>query len=362
MSATIQHRQVKSVAPANRFIPALFFTFLGFASGASAVDIGDIRYSLNIDTKTATAEGLVTRPATDFTLTIPGTVTDNSVTYSVTALGDFAFSGGECRTDSNTGCITSLALPEGLRIIPKYAFSQNSLAKITIPESVTTIGLYAFYNNDITELVIPDNVISISEEAFRANPLQTLIIGKGATTIERHAFYDNKLSSVYFRGNYSSSIQNNIFDINDGDDPIETVFACDSATGWDDVFFIDGRRDSKISVTLRSCAPVAPTITSAAPTDSRIVLVVAANRNGFGTDVTRFRASCTDGTNTFASSSSTSPVTVFGLTNGVSYTCTVTATNSDGTSLASVATDSIVAGEQEIANGLPIWLLYEATK
>ena len=62
----------------------------------------------------------------------------------------------------------------------------------------------------------------------------------------------------------------------------------------------------------------------------------------------------------FTSTSTSSPITVSGLTNDVAYTCTVTATNSVGTSSASAATAPITP--EETSTGLPIWLLYQATQ
>ena len=79
-----------------------------------------------------------------------------------------------------------------------------------------------------------------------------------------------------------------------------------------------------------------------------------------GASVINLVATCTDGANTFTGASTSSPITVSGLTNDVAYTCTVTATNSVGTSSASAATDPITP--EETATGLPIWLLYQATQ
>jgi hypothetical protein len=61
-----------------------------------------------------------------------------------------------------------------------------------------------------------------------------------------------------------------------------------------------------------------------------------------------------------SASGDSSPITVAGLTNGQAYSCTVTATNSVDTSSAS----SAVSGtpEEFTPSGLPVWLLYEATK
>ena len=106
-------------------------------------------------------------------------------------------------------------------------------------------------------------------------------------------------------------------------------------------------------------APSAPLITSIDYEDGKITLNVSVSNNG-GAKITLYDATCTDGTNIYTGTSTSSPITVSGLTNGVAYTCTVTATNSVGTSSASAATDPITPEEQ--VGGLPIWLLYQATQ
>ena len=105
--------------------------------------------------------------------------------------------------------------------------------------------------------------------------------------------------------------------------------------------------------------PVTPTVTSTDYEDGTIRLTVSVADNG-GTDITGYEATCTDGTNTFTGTSTSSPITVSGLTNDVAYTCTVTAANSVGTSSTSLATDPITP--EETSTGLPIWLLYQATQ
>jgi len=105
--------------------------------------------------------------------------------------------------------------------------------------------------------------------------------------------------------------------------------------------------------------PEAPEVISSDSQDGSIVLWVSVSDNG-GTDITEYEATCTDGTSTFTGTSTSSPITVSGLTNEVAYTCTVTATNSVGTSSASAATAPITP--EETSTGLPIWLLYQATQ
>ena len=104
-------------------------------------------------------------------------------------------------------------------------------------------------------------------------------------------------------------------------------------------------------------SPTAPAVISTNYEDGRIILAVSVSNNG-GAEITGYEATCTDGTNVFTGTSTSSPITVSGLTNGVAYTCTVTATNSVGTSSASAATAPITL-EEQVGGGLPIWLLYQ---
>ena len=68
---------------------------------------------------------------------IPSTVEYNGITYTVTAIGDYAF---------YTSDITSITIPNTVVSIGERAFTYcRSLTSITIPESVTNIGWQAFY-------------------------------------------------------------------------------------------------------------------------------------------------------------------------------------------------------------------------
>ena len=104
-----------------------------------------------------------------------------------------------------------------------------------------------------------------------------------------------------------------------------TITIESNATGCDSV--------AEVLASFSPQAPTAPAISSTDYEDGKIILTVSVSNNG-GTDITGYDATCTDGTNTFTGTSTSSPITVSGLTNGVAYTCTVTATNSVGTSSA----------------------------
>ena len=78
-------------------------------------------------------------------------------------------------------------------------------------------------------------------------------------------------------------------------------------------------------------APFAPQITGIDYGDGEIYISVSAADDG-GSPITGYGATCTDGVTEYTGISSTSPITVSGLTNGASYTCSVTVTNAAGTS------------------------------
>jgi hypothetical protein len=106
-------------------------------------------------------------------------------------------------------------------------------------------------------------------------------------------------------------------------------------------------------------ASSAPQIKSIDYGNEEIYLTVSVSNNG-GSIISTYTATCTDGTTQYTGTSSTSRITVSGLTNGVGYSCSVKATNAAGTSTASASSPPIVP--EYIPVGLPIWLLYEAVK
>jgi len=117
-----------------------------------------------------------------------------------------------------------------------------------------------------------------------------------------------------------------------------------------------GRAASSGTVT----KPSQPVIASTDYDDGQIILSINLDDDG-GVAVVSYDAICSDGVGQFEGSSASPVVVIPGLTNGVSYTCSVTATNSINlTSEPSAMTGPITP--EEVVSGLPIWLLYEASK
>ena len=121
-------------------------------------------------------------------VTIPSTVDISGTTYTVTAIGPYAF--------VNCTGLTSVTLPNTITQIGSYAFADNVsssfyFSTITIPNSVTTINDHAFYNTRLT----------------------TLYLGFGVETIGDYAFYESHyyLNDVYCYALLPPTIQSNTF-------------------------------------------------------------------------------------------------------------------------------------------------------
>ena len=90
-------------------------------------------------------------------------------------------------------------------------------------------------------------------------------------------------------------------------------------------------------------APAAPPPPTAARGDTKIGVIFTPPTDNGGSPITSYTASCTSFSgNPGTATGPTSPLTVTGLTNGASYTCTVTATNALGTSPPSLPSASVV--------------------
>ena len=123
-----------------------------FAWDYERVQIGDLYYNLDATNQTAEVtyqfEGSQSNYEDLTSANIPASVTYNSVSYSVTSIGGFAFS--RC-----TG-LTSVTIPNSVTSIGDFAFYKcTGLTSVMIPNSVTSIGSSAFYEcSSLTSVTI----------------------------------------------------------------------------------------------------------------------------------------------------------------------------------------------------------------
>lgn len=159
-------------------------------------------------------------------INVPSSVEYEGQTYSVTAIGDYAFYGcfffseSEVSLPSTIEAINLKAFHmcaklksitftgTALKTIGNYAFSKCfMLPSITIPNSVNEIGEYAFENcNTLTDVTLPSALKDISPYAFfSCAHLENVEIQGNVETIGKNAFDDcKKLKTVTITGNIQS--------------------------------------------------------------------------------------------------------------------------------------------------------------
>ena len=225
--------------------PALLLILLLFSSfSALAYDckVDNIYYNLNNEDKTASVTYMssyapINKDAYVGNIIIPESITYSGTTYSVTSIGDNAFS--VCSS------LTTVTIPNSVTSIGDRAFSGcSSLTSVTvdknngtydsrdncnaiietstnklivgcnntiIPNSVTAISEYAFFRcSGLTSVTIPNSVTSIGDSAFSdCSGLTSVIIPNSVTSIGKYAFY-------FCFGLTSVTIPNSVTSIGDG--------------------------------------------------------------------------------------------------------------------------------------------------
>ncbi len=145
----------------NKIVITLIYLLLSITIAEAApitTKIDGFTYTLNTNNKTASlTKGDVNAVGSK---TIPGEITYQSQTYTVTSIGSEAFKGAVA--------LSWLTISENITSIGEGAFSGcTNLSQVSLPESLTEIGDNCFYNCKLLATInIPDNITYIGAGAF----------------------------------------------------------------------------------------------------------------------------------------------------------------------------------------------------
>ena len=148
-----------------RAVCAVLFTFLLSMAGwtnatAQTFTVGNLNYSLNEDGASVTVTGHVDGQNATGELVIPDSVEQYGISYSVTAIADYAF-------QQHYG-LTSVTIGNSVTSIGMYAFNYCSgITAVSFGNSLFGINYAAFKHcSNIVSLIIPESVEYISSGAF----------------------------------------------------------------------------------------------------------------------------------------------------------------------------------------------------
>ncbi len=161
-------------------------------------------------------------------IVIPPTIEVDGETWTVTAIGDFAFISETGVTSVQlpetinrfgmaafgyASGLTSIDIPTGVRHIGEGCFNGcTNLSSLEIPEALDYLGYGAFAYTAITSAVLPDGLTEIPSQLFeQCKDLQSVVIPEGVTTIGFQAFQNTlSLTEITFPTTLES-IGNNCF-------------------------------------------------------------------------------------------------------------------------------------------------------
>ena len=174
----------------NSVLTLLFLLSIGSINAQTTFIVDGLGYTVTEDTNVSVSKDATNLPTGS--LTIPATVTNSGIEYTVNAIKD---SGFDICTD-----LTSVSIPNSVTSIGEGAFSYcTGLTSIDIPNSVTSIGKEAFYDcTNLMSISIPETVMSIGEGAFSyCTGLTSIDIPNSVTSIGKEAFYNcTSLTSI----------------------------------------------------------------------------------------------------------------------------------------------------------------------
>ena len=334
--------------------------------GNSVTTIGDYAFTDN------TSLTSITIP--DSVLTIGYGAFQNNILLTSVTIGSSVTSIGDAAFNDNTS-LTSVTIPNSVISIGIAAFQSNtSLTSVTIGNSVTSIGDYAFYDNTLlTSVTIPDSVTSIGDDAFGDIPAFTLTSSSETVAI-------NTLANGFAIANLSEEVNpSNPYSINATPPGMSfntttgaltgTPSTAASATAYT-VTVTNGLLSASTIFTLTvlgaGTAPAAPNLNSVTGGNKQLSIAFTSGGDG-GAAITDGEYSLNGGAY-ISAGTTTSPLTITGLSGRTTYSVTIKARNSFGlstasSSLSATTTDaSLDASEAATAEAARVAAVAEAAK
>ena len=303
------------------------------------------------------------------------TVEKNTDITNLDGLANLTSVGGGLFIDYNSsltslnGLANLISVGGGLLI-----YSNGALTNLDGLASLTSVeGFLQIYNNaSLTNLdglanltsVGDDLIIESNNNLTDLNGLANLTSVGGNLVIKTNLHLENLngLASITSVGGNLNIVSNDALTNCQGIAPVLGWPSGPPDDSVDGVITIEsngGPACSSVEAVLASVSvPSQPVITSTDYGNEEIYLSVSVSNDG-GFPITSYTATCTVGATQYTGTSSTPRITVSGLTNGVGYRCSVTATNAVGGASTASATSPLITPEY-VPMGLPIWLLFEA--
>ncbi|MBQ9983723.1 MAG: leucine-rich repeat protein [Lachnospiraceae bacterium] len=187
-----------------------------------------VTYSVNEDNSTVAITDCSSIADKNVGIRIPETVTNNGVTYTVTSLGEYAFSNennlvlveipgtvkkiGEKCFDSCYYLQQVIFSEDGLEYIGDRAFFHCALSSFQIPSTVTTIEECAFGYATFSEITIPKSVTTWGDSIFYSSSyLKTVTFEEGCTVVPPRMFAGCKAITTVKFPNTIKSIEERAF-------------------------------------------------------------------------------------------------------------------------------------------------------
>ena len=161
------------------------------------VTIDNVCYELNANNRTA----VIVKGKCEGNIVIPDNITHRDIVYIIKGVGESAFYNTRTKFTktedskmqmiiSPISPITSIALPQSITHIEKYAFSNcTHLTSIIIPQGVTFIGEQAFEFCSLKSIILPSSISEIEDYTFQmCSSLTEVLIPTGVTRIGNGAF------------------------------------------------------------------------------------------------------------------------------------------------------------------------------